>query len=121
MDVMAETYLNYAPVPIDELIGKKGKEQLSMRDVPIPVIAEYAAEDADVTLQLKNIFDGNLDKSAVRKLFEEVEMPLVKVLTAMEAEGITVDKSVLKELSSILATDIQKTEKEIQSMAGKSI
>jgi DNA polymerase-1 len=118
MDVMAENYLNYAPVSIEELIGKKGKDQLSMRDVPLPAIAEYAAEDADVTLQLKNIFENKLDDITVRKLFEEVEMPLVRVLTNMEAEGITVDVSVLNELSNVLATDIQTTEKEIQDMAG---
>jgi DNA polymerase-1 len=119
MDVMAETYLNYSPVPIDELIGKKGKDQLSMRDVPIDAIKEYAAEDADVTLQLKNVFDELLDKSSVRKLFEEVEMPLINVLTAMEMEGVTIDQPVLQDLSTVLATDIQSTEKEIQSLAGK--
>ncbi len=118
MDVMAETYLNYSPVSIEELIGKKGKDQLNMRDVPLADIVEYAAEDADVTLQLKNIFDKKLDEASVRKLFEEVEMPLVKVLTDMEAEGITLDVSVLNELSNVLAADIQTTEKEIQKMAG---
>ncbi len=118
MDVMAETYLNYSPVPIDELIGKKGKDQKSMRDVPVPEVAEYAAEDADITLQLKNIFEKDLNKSPFRKLFDEIEMPLVGVLTAMETEGITLDDTVLKELSLVLAQDIQKIEKEIQSMAG---
>ena len=119
MDVMAETYLNYSPVSIEELIGKKGKDQLSMRDIPIPVVSEYAAEDADITFQLRNVFDKLLDNGSVRKLFEEIEMPLVNVLSAMEAEGITVDQSVLKDLSSVLTVDIQAVEKEIQSMAGK--
>ncbi len=119
MNVMAETYLNYSPVPIEELIGKKGKDQLSMRDVPLSTLSEYAAEDADITFQLRNVFDKMLDKGAVRKLFEEVEMPLVNVLTSMETEGITIDQSVLSELSGILATDIQVVEKEIQTMAGK--
>lgn len=119
MDVMAETYLNYSPVPIEELIGRKGKDQMSMRDVPLSTLSEYAAEDADITFQLRNVFDKMLDKSTVRKLFEEVEMPLVEVLTSMETEGITIDQSVLKELSGILAIDIQTAEKEIQSMAGK--
>ena len=119
MDVMAETYLNYSPVSIEELIGKKGKDQLSMRDIPIPVVSEYAAEDADITFQLRNVFDKLLDNGSVRKLFEEIEMPLVNVLSAMEAEGITVDQSVLKDLSSVLTVDILAVEKEIQSMAGK--
>lgn len=119
MDVMSETYLHYSPVSITELIGKKGKEQLNMRDVPVETIAEYAAEDADVTWQLRNHFDPKLDKSAVRKLFEEVEMPLVKVLAEMEAEGINLDKKVLKDLSDVLATDISNVEKEIQTMGGR--
>ncbi len=119
MDVMSETYLHYSPVSITELIGKKGKEQLNMRDVPVETIAEYAAEDADVTWQLRNHFDPKLDKSAVRKLFEEVEMPLVKVLAEMEAEGINLDKKVLKDLSDVLATDISTVEKEIQTMGGR--
>jgi DNA polymerase-1 len=119
MDVMSETYLNYSPVSIEELIGKRGKDQISMRDVPLPAIAEYAAEDADVTLQLKNIFNDKLDESGVRRLFEEVEMPLVKVLMEMEAEGIALDTKVLKDMSDVLATDIISTEAEIQQMAGK--
>ncbi len=119
MNVMAETYLNYSPVPIEELIGKKGKDQLSMRDVPLSTLSEYAAEDADITLQLRNVFDKMLDKGPVRKLFEEIEMPLVNVLSSMETEGITIDKSVLVELSEILVTDIQTVEKEIQLLAGK--
>ena len=118
MNVMAETYLNYSPVSIEELIGKKGKDQLSMRDVALPIVSEYAAEDADITFQLRNIFEKKLDSVSVRKLFEEVEMPLVNVLSAMETEGITIDQSVLKDLSVTLASDIQKVEKEIQSMAG---
>ena len=118
MNILAETYLNYSPVSIEELIGKKGKDQLNMRDVPLPVIAEYAAEDADVTLQLKDAFNPMLDETGVRKLFEEVEMPLVNVLSDMESEGITIDKSSLAELSKILETDIQLVEKEIQTMAG---
>ena len=119
MDVMSETYLHYSPVSITELIGKKGKEQLNMRDIPVETIAEYAAEDADVTWQLRNHFDPKLDKSAVRKLFEEVEMPLVKVLAGMEAEGINLDKKVLNDLSDELAIDIRAVEKEIQTMGGR--
>lgn len=120
MDVLAETYLNYSPVKIDTLIGKKerGKEQGSMRDAPLDLIAEYAAEDADVTLQLHNLFAPQLKKAGVQKLFDEVEMPLVPVLTDMEAEGINVDVDALHELSKVLEKDIASTEKEIQKMAG---
>jgi len=118
MDVMSEAYLNYSPVSIEELIGKKGKDQKSMRDVPLESIAEYAAEDTDVTLQLRNFFEKKLDELSVRKLFEDVEMPLVPVLADMENEGIRLDVKVLKELSRELASDISSTEKEIQEMAG---
>ena len=118
MDVMSETYLHYKPVSIEMLIGKKGKDQLNMRDVPLETIVEYAAEDADVTLQLKENFEPKLKKAGLVKLFEEVEMPLVNVLMNMEAEGINLDVSSLKDLSEILATDIASTEKEIQTMAG---
>ncbi len=121
MDVLSETYLQYSPVSIETLIGKKerGKEQGSMRDVPLEKISEYAAEDADVTLQLRKKFEPMLKQTGTKKLFEEVEMPLVPVLTSMELEGIRLDTKVLKELSGELAKDIVKTESEIQKMAGK--
>lgn len=118
MDVLAETYLNYAPVSIETLIGKKGKGQLSMRNVELEKIAEYAAEDADVTLQLRKKLEPELNASGVKKLFEEVEMPLVNVLASMEAEGVKLDKDALKELSVKLEKDISFVEKEIQEMAG---
>lgn len=118
MDALAETFLNYKPVSIETLIGKKGKEQMSMRNVPVEQIAEYAAEDADITLQLYNKFEPRLEKSGVQKLFDEVEMPLVPVLAAMEAEGINLDKEALNDLSGKLANDITTTEKEIQDYAG---
>ncbi|MFI5219369.1 MAG: DNA polymerase I [Bacteroidia bacterium] len=120
MDVMSETYLNYAPVSIETLIGKKGKgsEQTSMRDVPVEKIAEYAAEDADVTLQLKENFAPKLKSSGVQKLFDEVEIPLIPVLASMEAEGIRLDKDALKELSKELEKDIVIFEKSIQELAG---
>jgi DNA polymerase-1 len=118
MDVLAETYLNYSPVSIETLIGKKGKGQLSMRDVDIEKIAGYAAEDADITLQLRHKLEPELMASGVKKLFEEVEMPLVKVLASMEAEGVKLDKVALKELSGKLENDIAAVEKEIQEMAG---
>lgn len=118
MNVLAETYLNYSPVSIETLIGKKGKGQISMREVPVELITEYAAEDADITLQLKNKFDGMLNTPATKKLFEEIEIPLIPVLAAMESEGITLDKNTLKEISGELEKDIQKVEKEIQTLGG---
>jgi DNA polymerase-1 len=120
MDVLAETYLNYSPVSIESLIGKKGKGQLNMRDVALEKIAEYAAEDADITLQLRHKLEPELVSSGVKKLFEEVEMPLVKVLASMEAEGVKIDKEALKELSKQLEKDIEAIEKEIKTMAGFS-
>ena len=120
MDIMSEAYLNYSPVKIETLIGKKerGKEQGSMRDVPLEQIAEYAAEDADITLQLHHKLSPQLKTSGAQKLFDDVEMPLVHVLTAMEAEGINVDIDALHDLSKVLEKDIAKTEKEIQKLAG---
>lgn len=119
MNVLAETYLHYSPVSIETLIGKRGKDQLSMRDVPYEEIAEYAAEDADITLQLYEVFEPKLKKSGTQKLFYEVEMPLVPVLAAMEAEGITLDKSALESLSTELATDIANVDDEIKALAGE--
>ncbi|MFM7218592.1 MAG: DNA polymerase I, partial [Bacteroidota bacterium] len=119
MDVLAETYLQYSPVSIESLIGKRGKDQLSMRDVPLEKIAEYAAEDADVTFQLYDYFKDKVGEGNTKDLFYEVEMPLVPVLAHMEQEGITVDPSTLKQLSKELESDIGKTEKDIQEMAGR--
>ncbi|MES2286527.1 MAG: DNA polymerase I [Bacteroidota bacterium] len=118
MNVLAETYLNYSPVSIETLIGKKGKEQLGMRNVPIEEIKEYAGEDADITLQLKNIFDPMLVDAQIKKLFDEIEIPLIPVLAAMEAEGIALDKNALNELSIELKKDILIMETEIQALAG---
>lgn len=118
MDVLAETYLNYSPVSIETLIGKKGKGQLSMRDVPLEQITEYAAEDADITLQLKEIFEPKLKETETEKLFNEVEVPLITVLADMEREGIMIDVPALKELSLQLETDIVAVEKEIYEHAG---
>ena len=118
MNVLAETYLNYSPVSIETLIGKKGKGQLTMRDVPVEEIKEYAAEDADVTLQLKNKFEPMLSDEHIKKLFEEIEIPLISVLAEMEAEGIALDKNALQEFSSELEKDITKVDAEIQQLAG---
>ena len=119
MDILSETYLKYSPKSIEDLIGKKGKNQLSMRDVPLEDIKEYAVEDADVTLQLKENFTLELDKTETKKLFDEIEIPLVKVLAAMEKEGIRVDVDFLKSLSHDLGNDIQKLESTIYEIAGE--
>ena len=119
MDILSETYLKYSPKSIEDLIGKKGKNQLSMRDVPLEEIKEYAVEDADVTLQLKENFNIELNKNETKKLFDEIEIPLVKVLAAMEKEGIRVDVNFLKSLSYDLGNDIQKLETTIYEIAGE--
>jgi DNA polymerase-1 len=119
MDILAETYLKYSPQSIETLIGKKGKNQKSMRDVALEEIKEYAVEDADVTLQLKEIFTSELDKTGTKKLFEEIEIPLVKVLADMEKEGIRVDVDFLKSLSKTLDDDIKILEANIFETAGE--
>jgi DNA polymerase I len=118
MDLLAETYLNYSPVSIETLIGKKGKNQLTMRDAPVEKVAEYAAEDADITWQLRNVFEPMLQESNVRKIFDEIEMPLVPVLSEMEREGIALDVETLKRYSAQLEQEIVALDKEIQQMAG---
>ncbi|MEZ0607035.1 DNA polymerase I [Fibrella sp. WM1] len=118
MDVMAEVYLNYAPVAIESLIGKKGKGQLTMREVDVQQVVEYAGEDADVTLQLRDTFEPMLNKDNLHKLFDQVEMPLVRVLADLELEGITLDTGALKELSATLDTDMRQVQSEIYEIAG---
>ena len=110
MDVLAETYLNYTPVSITELIGKKGKNQLSMRDVPLDKQTEYAVEDADITLQLKEHFEKELGEANTQKLFDDIEVPLLRVLAAMELEGINLDGTFLNGLSEALEKDIATLE-----------
>lgn len=117
MDLLAETYLKYKPVSIETLIGKKGRNQLSMRNVSVEKVKEYAAEDADITLQLKHYFEPELKKSGTWKLFQEVEMPLVPVLASMEAEGIKLDTPALSEFSKQLEIDIDKIEGNIYKQA----
>ncbi|MEM8967504.1 MAG: DNA polymerase I [Bacteroidota bacterium] len=119
MDAMAENYLDYKPVSIESLIGKKGKNQGSMRDIPVEQVTEYAGEDADITLRLKETFEEKLGKDEkLLKLFNRMEMPLVPVLAAMEYEGVKVDPTVLEELSRELAQDIVQIEKKIYEVAG---
>lgn len=119
MDILASTYLQYEPQSIVELIGKKGKNQGSMRDVPLHKQTEYAVEDADITLQLKHFFDKELAAAENGKLFQEVELPLVEVLTAMEQEGINLNTVFLKEFESALNQDIERLEKSIFEQAGE--
>ncbi|WP_047548274.1 DNA polymerase I [Psychroserpens sp. Hel_I_66] len=119
MDVLAETYLNYTPVPITELIGKKGKNQLTMRDVSVEKQTEYAVEDADITLQLKEHFEKELGEANTQKLFDDIEVPLLRVLAAMELEGINLDEEFLNSLSADLDKDIQTLEKNIYEIAGE--
>ena len=118
MDILAENYLGYKPVSITELIGKKGKGQGNMRDIAIEEIAEYAGEDADITLQLKHIFEPELQKLGLVKLFHEVENPLVNVLSNMEREGVKIDVKALNDFSVLLGTDIGVIEKKIHEAAG---
>ncbi|MDB9736169.1 DNA polymerase I, partial [Polaribacter sp.] len=120
MDMLAETYLNYQPISITELIGKKGKNQLSMRVIPIADQTEYAVEDADITFQLKQLFISELESGNVTKLFNDIELPLVSVLTAMEIEGININTDFLNKLSVTLTNDINRLEKNIYEQAGEA-
>jgi DNA polymerase-1 len=119
MDVLSETYLKYSPKSIETLIGKKGKGQLSMRDVNMEEIKEYAAEDADITLQLKEVFSPILDKAETKKLFEEIEIPLIPVLASMEMEGINLDIDYLKSMSIDMQKEINEFEQKIYEAAGE--
>ena len=119
MDVLAETYLNYQPVSIETLIGKKGKKQLSMRDADPEKVKEYAGEDADVTFQLKKVFDDKLKEGKTREVFEKIEVPLVQVLSDMEREGIRLDVEGMRKLSGELESDIALLEREIKEISGE--
>lgn len=119
MEVLAETYLNYTPISIVELIGKKGKNQLSMRDISLEKITEYAVEDADITLQLKKHFEKELKEANTQKLFDEIEIPLLRVLAEMELEGINLDVPFLNELAKDLDKDIAQLVSKIYELAGE--
>jgi DNA polymerase-1 len=120
MDVLAETYLGYRPKPITDLIGKKGKNQGSMRDVPIDQQTEYAAEDADITWQLKEHFEKELGKNEQRALLDKVELPLVRVLAAMELAGISIDVPYLNNMSNVLQQEATALEQRIFEQAGET-
>ena len=120
MDFMAEVYLNYKTIHIDELIGPKGKNQRSMRDLSPTLVYEYAAEDADVTLRLKNKLEPELKKFECEDLFYNIEMPLMPVLAEMEMNGVCLDTDSLKETSNILTARLKEIEHRIYELAGKS-
>jgi DNA polymerase-1 len=119
MDELSENYLQYSPIPIENLIGKKGKAQGSMADLSPEAICDYAAEDADITLQLKHVFEPELNTGKIRKVFDEVEVPLIRVLADMEWEGVRVDEAFLRNYSEMLQTDILVAEEEICGLAGE--
>lgn len=118
MDVLSENYLGYTPISITKLIGSKGKSQLTMRDVPVEKVLDYAAEDADVTLQLSQIFKSKLHVLNATKLAEEIENPLIYVLADVEKEGIKIDSEALKNYSSELEIEIRKFEQIVYEKAG---
>ncbi len=118
MDLLAENYLNYSPVSISTLIGEKGKNQGNMRDVDVEKVKEYAAEDADITLQLKTAFEPILKSVNAWKLAEDIENPLIYVLADIEHEGVKIDQDALVEFSKTLETDIRQFEKTIYEKAG---
>ena len=120
MDILAETYLNYRPKPISDLIGKKGKNQGSMRDVPLDQQTEYAAEDADITWQLKQHFEQELGKNEQRELLNKVELPLVRVLAAMELAGISLDVPYLNNMATQLEHEAQQLAQRIFDQAGET-
>ena len=120
MDYMAETLLGYQTIHIEELIGTKGKNQKSMRDLQPSQIYEYAAEDADITLKLKNILEPKLKEAGVEQLFWEIEMPLVPILAEMEMTGVRIDTESLKETSRIFNERMAEYERKIYEEAGES-
>ena len=119
MDYMAEVYLNYKTIHIDELIGPKGKNQKSMRDLQPTDVYEYAAEDADITLRLKNVLEPKLKEADVEHLFYDIEMPLMPVLAEMEMNGVCIDTDSLKETSEVFTTRMQELEQRIYQLAGE--
>ena len=118
MDYLAEVYLKYDTIHIDQLIGPKGKNQLSMGDLPPCDICDYACEDADVTLKLKNILEKELEENNLKKLFDEIECPLIYVLVDMEWNGVRLDMEALKSLSDELTEELCNIENEISQLAG---
>ena len=119
LDTLSESYLNYSPISIESLIGKKGKNQISMRDVSIDKITDYASEDADITFQLKSIFDKEIEVNNLGKIFYDIEIPMINVLSEMETEGIKIDTSYLEKLDKEFEEDLEKLKKEIFKKSGE--
>ena len=119
LDTLSESYLNYSPISIESLIGKKGKNQISMRDVSIDKITDYASEDSDITLQLKSIFDKEIEVNNLSKIFYDIEIPMINVLSEMETEGIKIDTSYLEKLDKEFEEDLEKLKKEIFKKSGE--
>ncbi len=118
MDYLAEIYLHYRTIHIEELIGPKGKDQKNMRDLPPEEVYEYACEDADVTLKLKNVLAKELETCGARSLFYDIEMPLVPVLAYMERNGARVDTDALKQTSGLFTARMNQIEEEVHRLAG---
>ncbi|MCF8218554.1 MAG: DNA polymerase I [Bacteroidales bacterium] len=119
MDYLADVYLDYKPVSIETLIGKKGKSQKDIRTANINKVAEYACEDADITLQLKQVFEPKLKEYNLTSLFREIEIPLIPVLASMEKEGVMLDTDALKDISQRLNGELEKIEAKIYELAGE--
>lgn len=119
LDYLCETYLKYRKVETESLIGKKGKSQLTMWQVPVEKLKEYACEDADLTLQLKQVIDPELDRTGVRAVFSEIEMPLIPVLADMEKAGVTLNTKELDAYAQVLRRQLIDLEKEIRTLAGE--
>ena len=119
LDTLSESYLNYSPISIESLIGKKGKNQISIRDVSIDKITDYASEDADITLQLKSVFDKEIEVNNLSKIFYDIEIPMINVLSEMETEGIKIDTSYLEKLDKEFEEDLEKLKKEIFKKSGE--
>jgi len=118
LDFIASALLNYKMVPIEELIGKKGKNQLSMRDIDVQKVSNYASEDADITLQVKNILEKDIEKEELKDLYFKIEEPLIEVLGYMEFEGVKINKKFLDDYSKVLGEKIAEEQKDVFKMAG---
>ena len=118
LDYLSEAYLGYKMVPITDIIGKPGVKQLNMRDIAPEKVSDYAAEDADITYQVRNIFEEQMKERKLTKLYDEIEMPLIRVLSEMEYEGVNLNKKFLEDYSKVLTKLIIKKEKDIYKKAG---
>lgn len=119
MDYLAETFLSYRPVSYESLAGKKGKKQKTLRQVDPQKLKDYAAEDADITLQLKHVLEPKLKENEVEKLFQDIEIPLIQVLADMEAAGVRLDTEAVQDISQKLSQDLRQLEEKIYEQAGE--